>query len=294
MTYRRAKDGQKIRLRRQKDNQCVFADRNNAIPTWRDSDGGSAQRPSFRAPRHRAIGEATYKERISVTETIRLLAHGGLARDGHVATFPKLADPMAEVLPRFPSGVAISRVRRGATEGMARKKNRLYAARRAEVLDALHWLKGAIPITRMLSRNPSGSPTSSAGRKSLALRIWGRRRESSQRTKAHRPTRPALRSKYLRRRLKLGECSSQNYRLATSGSKNVSRIFSFSKRGGRHARRVSMANHRPNHAPESRTLGFFCLAIAWLSPGGAGCFFHARPFGEGLTFGKWLERLAYY
>ena len=50
----------------------------------------------------------------------------------------------------------------------------------------------------------------------------------------------------------------------------------------------------PNPAPESRTRGFFCIAFHWLFPGGAGCFFDDRPFGEELKFGKWLDRLIYY
>ena len=114
---------------------------------------------------------------------------------------------MAEAIPRFPPEMTILRVRRGATEGLARTKNRLYAVRRVKVSDALRWAEGAFPITRMLSCAHPGSPTSSTDRKSMALRLCIRRRESSQRNKAQRPTRSAQRSAYLERRLELGECS---------------------------------------------------------------------------------------
>ena len=50
----------------------------------------------------------------------------------------------------------------------------------------------------------------------------------------------------------------------------------------------------PNHLPDPRDRGFFCMALPWLFPGGVGCFFDDRPFGEGLNCAKWLENLIYY
>ena len=47
-------------------------------------------------------------------------------------------------------------------------------------------------------------------------------------------------------------------------------------------------------ASEFKTRGFFCMAFPWLFPGGVGCFFDDRPYGEGFTFAKWLEHLVFY
>ena len=44
-------------------------------------------------------------------------------------------------------------------------------------------------------------------------------------------------------------------------------------------------------ASEFKTRGFFCMAPPWLYPGGVGRFFDGRPYGEGITFAKWLEHL---
>ena len=64
-----------------------------------------------------------------------------MASAGHVETPPKPFVPMAAVLSRIPSGVKISRVRRGANVRAASKQNRLYAVRASKVIDALRWLK---------------------------------------------------------------------------------------------------------------------------------------------------------
>ena len=36
------------------------------------------------------------------------------------------------------------------------------------------------------------------------------------------------------------------------------------------------------------------MAFPCLFPGGVGCFFEDRPFGEGLKFEKWIWCLIYY
>ena len=50
----------------------------------------------------------------------------------------------------------------------------------------------------------------------------------------------------------------------------------------------------PNPVPEPRTRGFFRVAFPWLFPGGFGCFFDDRPFGDGLKFEKRPDHLIYY
>ena len=105
-----------------------------------------------------AIAENLLIARLSVTVTIHRLAHGVVSSAGHVATFPKPADPMAAVLPRLPSDVPIIRVRRGAAASDAKKQNRLYTVRRKKAMDAPQWLKDNNPynadVVSDLSRLP--------------------------------------------------------------------------------------------------------------------------------------------
>ena len=110
----------------------------------RDSDGVARYDP-HPAIADLALAEKLLIDRLSVTATMHRLAHGGVASTGHVATCPKPADPMAAVLPILPPEVTIVRVRRGATEGLARTQNRLYAVRQKKVLDSMQWLKGHSP-----------------------------------------------------------------------------------------------------------------------------------------------------
>ena len=76
---------------------------------------------------------------------IHLLARGGVASTGRGAIFPKPIELIEAALPRLPPEVTIVRVRRGASEGLARSHNRIYAVRRQKVLDALRWLKDHNP-----------------------------------------------------------------------------------------------------------------------------------------------------
>ena len=116
----------------------------NSIPAWRDSAG------VLRYDLPSALTDLTMAEKLlmahlSVTVAIRRLSHGWVESTGRVATFPNPVDPMAEVLPRFPSDATIARVRRGATEGLTRKQNAIYAVHREKVLDALRWALGRNP-----------------------------------------------------------------------------------------------------------------------------------------------------
>ena len=113
----------------QKDRHWIFTERSNALLTWRDANG------VVRCEIPVALADLTFAEklliaRLSVTVTTHRLAHGGVASTGHVATFPKPIESIAELPPELPPDETIVRVRRGATEGLDRKKNMLYTARR--------------------------------------------------------------------------------------------------------------------------------------------------------------------
>ena len=115
--------------------------RETAPPTRRDAEG----RARFDIPVALAARKLAGKlliARLSVTVTTRRLANGGMASTGRVATIPKPVDPIAAAIPRFPSEATLVRVRRGATDGLARKQNMLYAVHMGKVSDAPHWLKG--------------------------------------------------------------------------------------------------------------------------------------------------------
>ena len=92
----------------------LCTENNNAIPVWRDAAGGKHY-DAPEAPKCLTLSEKLLIARLSAAVTIHHLEHGGVASAGRVATFPKPAEPIADVLPRLPSEVTLARVRRGAT-----------------------------------------------------------------------------------------------------------------------------------------------------------------------------------
>ena len=102
-----------------------------------------------------------------------------------------------------------------------------------------------------------------------------------------------MRAKYLRRRSKQGALLPE---VATDYQGEVAKLMEtarLQREGGK--KRVEHPRPRidPRPAPESRTRGFFRMAIPWFFPGGVGWFFDDRPFWDGPTFGKWLEHITY-
>ena len=62
---------------------------------------------------------------------------------------------MAAVLPRLPSDVTVTRLRRGAAASSAKNQNRLYTVRRKKVMDAIHWFKDHNPYYAEVVLDPS-------------------------------------------------------------------------------------------------------------------------------------------
>ena len=126
----------------------------NAPPTRCDS-GGNTRFDAPVAPTDLALTERLIIARLSVTETIHRLSHGGVARAGDVSKLPKPVVPIAAVLPRLPSDLTVIRARRGAADSAAKKKNRLYTARWKKVMDAPRWLMGRTPYYADVVLGPS-------------------------------------------------------------------------------------------------------------------------------------------
>ena len=169
-TYRESRGGEKICLMCHSDKQVIYTYKNNAPPTWRDADGGKHYDVPV-ALSDLTIAEKLLIARLSATVTIQHLSHGGVASTGYVATFPKPVEPMAAVLPRLPSDVAIIRVRRGAAASADKKQNRLYTARRGKGADAIRWRKERNPYYADVVLGPSRLADVVEGQRSLALKI---------------------------------------------------------------------------------------------------------------------------
>ena len=141
--YSKGRGGEKIFLMCSSYKKGGFTEKNNAPPTWIDAERQT--RYDFPgALTALAISEKILIARLSVTAAIHHLAHVGVASTGHVSKFPKPADSIAADPPRLPPDVTIVRVRHGAANGDAKKKNRFYAVRRKKAMGAPHWLKGEI------------------------------------------------------------------------------------------------------------------------------------------------------
>ena len=126
--------------------QGVSAKKNNAIPTWRDAQG------AVRCDAPGALARPTLAEKhiismLSVTVTLRRLAHSRVASARRVATFLGPLGAMGAALPRLPPEATIARAGRGSASADAKKQIRLRTVRRKRTTGALFWAKGRTRTT---------------------------------------------------------------------------------------------------------------------------------------------------
>ena len=207
--------------------------REEDVPKAQGRHGGFIYRENNAAPlRHDASGEKPYGAqcvpkclkmaeqlliaRLSVAVTIHRLAHGGVASAGHVATFPMPVEPMADVLPRLPSGVTIARVRRGATARADAKQNRLYTVRASKVIDALRWLKTHNPYYADVAIDHSRLDFIPEGAEIPGVQDWEPGGPLYPRTKGLPPTRQKQGATPRRRRTRQAVCFCLKARLVSA------------------------------------------------------------------------------
>ena len=191
------------------DKQGIYAEKNNALPTWRGAGGEKRYDAPF-APTDLTLAEKILIARLSVTATIHQLAHGGVASTGQVS---EAGGPMAAVLPRLPADGTVIRVRRGAAASSSKKQNRLYAVRRKKVMCAPHWLNERDPYYADVVSDPSRLADIVEGAEIPGVKdmkpAGGRLPEDMGPAPTQEdPTRSPLASGYLRRLSRQGEFSS--------------------------------------------------------------------------------------
>lgn len=289
-----------------------FSVENNLLPVWYEG-GWDAESGSFRGEARYDLPEEltglSLAERLLISRlhpaiSLQHLHHGGIASKGHVATFPRPVQQVANILPWLPESVEIIRFKRRTDNEPDR--SRAYNVRHQAVRDALRWLKKHNKFYQDVviddqerwrafqERQPDGQEI--AG---IQVVETGAQQDNDHGPAPHQHTTVVEEG--------AGDvewCETAGMLLPAGVPLNVrselERLLrdgapAAGTRDGAPAARTAhldwpVAGSTP--VSEYTTRGFFSMSFPWLFPSGCGDFFDDRP--RPVHLHEWAEHLLYY